>query len=92
MMPKDFETEDRFFLPPHDHVVLAEHQPQYQPLPIVRILGPEGRVISKWTLTDEERMAIAAGADLFIEQLTFNEYFQPILPTVGLRNFCPKDS
>jgi hypothetical protein len=36
-------------------------------------------------------MAIAAGADLFIEQLTFRQRLQPILPTVGLRTFCPKD-
>lgn len=92
MVPKDFTREDRFFLPSHDHAILAEHQPQYLPLPVVRLHGTDGRVISKWSLTDDERTAIAAGADIYVEQLTFNECFQPILPTVGLRDFCPKDS
>jgi len=93
MEPRDFDADDRFFLPPHEHVVLAKDQPQYLPLPIVRFLQDrQGRVISRWTLTDDERIAIAAGADLFIEQLTFNDDLQPILPTVGFRDFCPKDS
>jgi hypothetical protein len=99
MIPASIAPEDRFFLPPHDAVVLAKDQPQYQPLPIVQLHGPEGRVISRWVLTPDERTAIAAGADIYLEQLTFNpgfqdpdRLFQPILPTVGLRDFCPKDS
>lgn len=93
------EDEDRAFLPPHQVRVLAKDQPQYRPLPLVQLDGPEGRCISRWTLTSEERDALIAGADLFIEQLTFNpgfqnpnQLYQPVLPTVGLRDFCPKDS
>jgi hypothetical protein len=98
MVPKAIEEEDRLFLPPHDTFVLAENQPQYTPLPIVQLRGPTGRVISRWILSDNERTAIAAGADIYLEQLTFNpgfhdrnRLFQPILPTVGLRDFSPED-
>ena len=94
MEPKHFDDEDRDFLPEHQYVVLAKNQkPKYRELPVVRFMqGPEYRVISRWSLTPEERARIAAGEDLYLEQLTFGNLFQPILPTVGLRDFCPKDT
>jgi hypothetical protein len=98
MDPHHWTEEDRFFLPPHDYRVLGQNQPQYRPLAVVQLHGPHGRVISRWTFTEAERKAIAAGADLFLEQLTFNpgfrdpeKRFQPVLPTIGLRDFCPMD-
>lgn len=89
MEPVGFELEQTAFLPPHDLVTYAEDQPAYQPLPVARLHGAEGRVISRWTLTDEERVRIAGGEDLYIELLTFGQPLQPILPTVGRRDFCP---
>src|SRR5580765_4169029 len=98
MTPKAIEEDDRLFLPPHRILVLGKDQPQYQPLPVIQLEGPTGRTISRWVLTDGERTAIAAGADIYLEQLTFNpgfadpkRLFQPILPVVGLRDFCPED-
>ena len=91
MEPVNISDEDIATLPPHVEVRWAEGQPQYQVLPSVRLTGPRGRVISRWSFTPEERAAIAAGADLFLEQLTFNTHLQPILPTVGLRDFCAQD-
>lgn len=92
MQPVDLEIEDRAFLPPHDVVVYAKDQPEYLPLPVAKLHGDEGRVISRWRLTDEERAQIAAGADLYLEVLTFHQPLQPLLPTVGLRDFCPADA
>lgn len=98
MIPIALAPEHCHDLPAHTHHVLAKDQPQYQPLPLIQLEGSEGRCISRWRLTDDERAAIAAGADLFIEQLTFNpglrdpnRLYQPILPVVGLRDFCPAD-
>ena len=54
--------------------------------------GKQGRMISRWTLTPDERQRIASGDDLYIEQLTFGHPFQPVLPAVGLREFCPADA
>ena len=89
MEPIGFEDEQTMFLPPHELVTFAKDQPQYRPLPVVRLHGSEGRVISRWQLTPDERAKIAAGEDFYLEQLTFGSALQPILPTVGLRDFCP---
>jgi len=85
MEPIGLELEQTAFLPPHDLVTYAKDQPQYRPLQVARLHGGEGRLISRWTFTSEERAQIAAGEDLYIELLTFGQPLQPILPTVGLR-------
>lgn len=92
MHPIELEEEQRVFLPEHTVVTFAKDQPEYRQLPAVIFTGPERRVISRWTLTPDERAKIAAGEDLYVEQLTFGSALQPILPTVGLRDFCPADA
>jgi hypothetical protein len=98
MEPVDFEPEQLMFLPPHDTVTFAKDQPEYRPLPAVVFNGASARTVSRWTLTAEERQRIANGEDLYIEQLRFRDNtgrpwpLQPILPTVGLRDFCPADA
>lgn len=57
-------------------------QPEYVGLPALR--SPDGRVMTRWTFTEEERKAIANGADLFTTVLTLNHPYQPIMLTVGL--------
>ncbi len=51
-------------------VVYAEDQPEYL-------------VLSRWPLTSEQRAAIAAGADIYLELLTFNRPLQPIVMFVA---------
>lgn len=91
MEPTGFELDQTLLLPPHDLVTYAKDQPAYKPLPVARLHGMEGRVVSRWTLTSEERAQIAAGEDLYIEVLTFGQPLQPLLPTVGLLDHCPAD-
>lgn len=64
-------------------VVYAKNQPEYLPLRTLVSKGPEGRVISRWTLTDEQRQAVAAGADIFLMLLTFTQALQPIQIALG---------
>lgn len=59
-------------------VIYAEHQPEYIPLRTLKAAGPMGAVISRWTFTDEQRKAIASGADIFLELSTFHQPLQPI--------------
>lgn len=93
MEPRDLSAEDTANLPDHDLVTYAKRQPSYRPLPVARLAGKEGRVVSRWTLTPEERARIATGEDLYLEVLTFGLPLQPLLPTVGLRNdICPQDT
>ena len=92
MEPVRLTDEEFDSLPASVRRTLAEDQPQYRPLPVVLLEGSEGRTISRWSLTNAERKAIADGADLYLQQLTFGDSFQPILPTIGLPEFCPADS
>lgn len=62
-------------------VVYAKDQPQYRPLPVIR--NADGVVMSRWSLTLEERKAIADGADLFLFGYTFNRPLQPVHMEVG---------
>lgn len=43
----------------------------------------DGRVITRWTLTDEERQSVAEGADIYLTVATMNQTFQPVKLDVG---------
>lgn len=92
MEPKPLDIDQIADLPSCELITYAKDQPKYIPLPTARLRGKEGRVISRWTFSDEERTKIAAGEDLYLEQLTFGSRLQPILPTVGLRDLCPQET
>ena len=63
---------------------IGEHQPEFITLPCVRT--PGGVIITRWTLSAEERKRIAQGEDVYISILA--EYvISPILPTVGKINW-----
>jgi hypothetical protein len=61
-------------------VVIAEHQPEYRDLPSVRT--PNGYVITRWSLTDEERKRILLGEDVYITLLSHGP-INPLFATVG---------
>lgn len=65
------------------NIVLAEDQPEYQPLPVHRQFNTEGKCVYVWELTDEEIEVLKQTKKLYVSQLTFNQLFQPILPTVN---------
>ncbi len=62
-------------------VVYAKNQPEYRQLPVLR--SSDGVVLSRWQLTEAERIAVAAGADLFLSVHTFNQMLQPVRLEVG---------
>lgn len=59
-------------------VIYAKDQPQYIPLRTLKANGHMGQVVSRWTLTPEQRKAVAEGADIFLEISTFHQPLQPI--------------
>ncbi len=61
-------------------VVIAEHQDAYRDLPSVRT--PGGQVITRWTLTDEERKAIFHGEDVYVTILSTGA-INPLFVTIG---------
>lgn len=64
-------------------VVYAKDQPEYIPLRTLRSNATEARVMSRWTFTDEQRKAIADGADIYLTLLTFGSPLQPITIAVA---------
>ena len=65
-------------------VVLGKNQPEYTPLPAVYLDTPSRPMITRFRLDDAERAAVAAGADVVLQQLTFRNPFQPVnLQIVG---------
>lgn len=59
-------------------IVMAKDQPEYNPLRCLLGNTPEGERLSRWTLTEDQRKAVANGADIFLELLTFNRPMNPI--------------
>lgn len=72
-------------------VIKAKHQQDvYRALPSVQT--PDGRVISRWSPSDAERLAIARGEDLYLTVLTFNKRLQPVLLTVGVIDWTRQEA
>lgn len=65
-------------------VVIAEHQDEYRDLPSIRT--PDGQVITRWTLTDQERLAVSMGEDIYITLLSHGP-INPLFATVGVVNW-----
>jgi hypothetical protein len=75
MMPVDPKPSQ----PIHGHkVIVAEHQSGVRPLPAWSLDDATTALMTRWHLTDEERAAIAAGADLWMLISTFGRPVQPI--------------
>jgi hypothetical protein len=70
-------------------MVFGKNQPQYIPLPAVYLDQPNRPVITRWRFTNEERAAIADGADIVHTSLTFWHDLQPICLQVCFPNDDP---
>lgn len=57
-------------------VTFAKDQPEYSPLPA--LLYPDGKVLTEWTFTEEERQRIARGENLRLWIWTFGKALQPV--------------
>ena len=57
---------------------------EYRDLPSIRT--PDGYVITRWTFSDEERLRILGGEDLYITLLS-NGAINPLFATVGVVNW-----
>jgi hypothetical protein len=70
-------------------VVLGAGQPEYIPLPAVYLNCESLPMITRWRLSDEERVRIAKGADFVFTQLTFGMPFQPVHFQVSMPDEMP---
>ena len=70
-------------------LVFGKDQPEYEDLPAVWLDTVSCPVVTRWRLTDEERFAISAGADIVVQQITFRKDLQPINIQVVMPDECP---
>lgn len=64
-------------------IVYAKDQHPYIPLRTLVGNSRDRRVLSRWEPTPEQRKAIADGADIYLQLLTFGQPLQPILMLVS---------
>ena len=70
---------------PGVNVVFAKDQPEYMPLPAMKIPNdPQGLIITKWQLSPEELERVKETGTIHLSMLTFNQPLQPVLLTVDL--------
>lgn len=65
-------------------IVIAEHQSEYRDLPSIRT--PDGQVITRWSLSNDERARIVKGEDIYITLLSHGA-INPMFATVGPVNW-----
>jgi hypothetical protein len=65
-------------------IVIAEHQAEYLDLPSVRT--PDGKVITRWSLSDVERAALVRGEDIYLT-IWSQGAINPVALTVGPCNW-----
>ena len=65
-------------------VTIAENQLEYKPL-VAALYQDEGATVllTRWRFTDEDRVRIAAGEDLYLGVKTFGHPLQPLIVGVG---------
>lgn len=80
MEPVDPRINPALVPPGSRPIVWAEHQEEYISLPSVRT--PDGQVITRWTLTEDERRRILLGDDVFLTIWT-NGQINPVHLSVG---------
>jgi len=74
-------VEPESIVPSEELVVYAKNQPQYLPLPAQ--VRPDGRVTTRWRLSEEEKALLLQGEDIYLQVLTFGHPMYPILLSVG---------
>jgi len=59
------------------NIVFAKDQPEYIPLPALKIESPYGEVISCWKLSFKERLEVLFKGKIWLSLVTFNKPLTP---------------
>ena len=61
----------------HQTIVFAKDQPEYLPLPALKIKGREGQVISCWKMSIKERIRVLFTGVVWMNLMSFNKPLTP---------------
>lgn len=70
----------------HQNIVFAKDQPEYQPLPALKLDTPEGEVISCWKMNWKERIKVVITGRVWLSLLSFNKPLTPSIISVNRRD------
>ena len=70
----------------HQNIVFAKDQPEYQPLPALKLDTPTGEVISCWKLTARERFKIIFTGRIWLSLMSFNKPLTPSFIAVNQKD------
>lgn len=62
-----------------NETVYAKEQPEYIPLPCIK--APDGAILTRWSVNEEEKRQIAEQGYIYLCVQTFNQPLQPLLMT-----------
>jgi hypothetical protein len=70
-------------------VTIAEEQEEYMPVTVALYQYDDGvrGLLTRWTFTPEERAAVAAGEDVYVQQLNFGTPMTPLIVRCGPGDF-----
>lgn len=71
---------------PGHNIVYAKDQPQYLPLPALKIDSPRGEVISCWKMTFRERLKVLFTGKIWLSMWSFNKPLTPCLLTTDVED------
>lgn len=85
MKPVEFKDQN---------VVFAKDQPEYQPLPALKLDTPKGEIISCWRLSLKERLKVLISGRIWLSLMSFNKPLTPSFLTVNRKEVYsrPEDS
>ena len=72
------------------NVVFAKDQPEYQPLPALRLSTPEGEVISCWKMSFKERLKVLFTGKVWLSLMSFNKPLTPSFMSVNRKDVYSK--
>jgi len=77
----------------NQNIVFAKDQPEYQPLPALKLDGISGEVISCWHLSFKERIKILFTGNIWACLVTFKKPLTPMMLSVDREDFfvTPED-
>jgi hypothetical protein len=78
----------------HQNVVFAKDQPEYMPLPALKIDSPQGEVISCWGMSFKERVKVLFIGKIWVSLMSFNKPLTPSYISVNRKDVfsIPDDS
>ena len=61
----------------HQNIVFAKDQPEYTPLPALKLNTNEGEVISCWKMSFRERIKVLITGKVWLSLMSFNKPLTP---------------